>query len=424
MLNVIIIGGGLAGVSSAIALRRSGHNVTLLEARESFTELGAGIQMPPNATQALQNWGLMDNIKTKGIFPENMTFRSYRGESLHNVKLWPDLENSFGAPYVYIHRKEVLSILVEKASQLGAQLKLDSQIVKIDLANGAVTTARGEHFGADLIIGADGENSFCRNVLLGGSHQLQPTGKLVYRFVVEPDAVHRDAQLAQLFEPPAIHCWMGPASHAVAYEIPWNNIVNVALTCPDPVPGRVQFGPRPADLVELTSFFENWDPLFLKLINASKHRLYWTLLQSPEENRLWVDNKARRLVIVGDAAHSMTPYLGQGAAQAIEDAAFLEHLFPSSTRSDGVPGLLEVFCERRQARALPIRTRAVKVGQILQMSDGPSQQERDRQLGSNEVYEGFPIPFADPAAQRWLYDYDVKSDVQHGVKKSVNGCLD
>jgi salicylate hydroxylase len=113
---------------------------------------------------------------------------------LHNIELWPDLEDRCGDPYVYVHRKEVLSVLVKEALQLGADLGLDSQIVKIDLTNGSIFTARGAHFRADVIIGADGENSFCRS-LLNSSHQLQSTGKLVQRFVVEPDTVHADPQV-------------------------------------------------------------------------------------------------------------------------------------------------------------------------------------------------------------------------------------
>ncbi|KAI1813506.1 hypothetical protein GGS20DRAFT_577549 [Poronia punctata] len=410
MLKIIVIGGGLAGLSSAIAFSRSGHVVTLLEARDTFTELGAGIQMPPNATRIMESWGLMGEVRSRGILPKIMAFRSYRGRVLHNVQLLPDLEAAFGSPYVYIHRKELLNILVDEARRLGATLQVDRKVVRIDVANRTIYTEKGETFTADLIIGADGENSLCRQQLLGISNNtFHPTSKLVYRFVVDPDIAHHEPQLRELFDPPTITCWMGPSSHAVAYEIPHNNIVNVALTCPDPVPGRVQLGPRKADHAELRTFFADWhwDPLFLKLIDASKHILYWTLLQLPEANRVWVDDT---VVIIGDAAHAMPPYLGQGAAQAIEDAAFLEHLFPSNTRPDEIPSLLAIFCERRQSRTLSIREKADKAGEILQMHDGPDQVQRDGILIEGEVTEGFPVPFADPAMQRWLYDYDVKED--------------
>jgi len=260
----------------------------------------------------MRDWGLLDQVLAKASLPQIMSYRSYRnGQVLNASPFSPVIENRFGSPHLVIHRKEILKILLEEARRLNVDLKTNSRVVDIDLSAVMVTTAGGEIMTADLIVAADGDHGFCRSKILGRAEvpQPEPTGTLVYRFTVDSDVLRRDPELGRLVNPPGIVCWIAPKSHVVMYELSYNGIVNVVVTAPDPVEGRIQLGPRPADPARLASAFADWDPLFLKLLKAAKSANYWTLLQLSKENRVWVDDKARRTLLVGDAAHAMTPYL-------------------------------------------------------------------------------------------------------------------
>ena len=266
--------------------------------------------MPPNSTRIMRDWGLLDRIQARATVPEAMVLRSYRdGQVLHSHQLGHKMEETFGSPHLLIHRKEILQVLVTYARQLRVHLKVNSPVTNIDFSEPSVTTAGGETLTADLIVGADGEHSFCRGAILNQRIRPQPTGKLVYRLTVDPDVVRQDPALRHLVSSPCITGWIGPRSHVVVYEIPFSGILNVAITCPDPVQDRVQYGPRDAGLEELESHFSGWDPLLLKLLRLATRASFWTLLQLPGENRTWVDGTRQRTVLVGDAAHAMTPYL-------------------------------------------------------------------------------------------------------------------
>lgn len=258
----------------------------------------------------MRDWGLLDLIQARAIVPEAMVLRSYRnGQVLHSHQLGHNMEKIFGSPYLLIHRKEILKILVTYAQQLRVYLKVNSPVTSIDFSEPSVMTAGSETLTADLIVGADGEHSFCRGTILNQWIHPRPTGKLVYRLTVDPELVRQDPSLCHLVSSPCITSWIGPRSHAVVYEIPFSGILNVAITCPDPVQDRVQCGPRDADLEELEGYFSGWDPLLLRLLRLGTGARFWTLLQLPGENRTWIDGTRQRTVLVGDAAHAMTPYL-------------------------------------------------------------------------------------------------------------------
>lgn len=192
---------------------------------------------------------------------------------------------------------------------------------------------------------------------------------------------------------------------------------------------------------EFRESLTGWDPRLIRLLSMATEARFWTLLQLPQETRKWTGEESHRVILIGDAAHAMTPYLyvvpeairlrrllppfrtilnpdlaffpnfsAQGAAQAVEDGAFLGHLFDEGVVPGDVPARLKGFCERRQPRALAVRSRAQKAGEIYQLPDGPDQDLRDGQLCKGKLVEGFPNPFADSVLTRWLYEYNVEAN--------------
>ncbi|VUC32262.1 unnamed protein product [Clonostachys rosea] len=419
-MEILVIGAGIAGLSAAISLAHSGHHLTVLEAQKELTPVGAGIQMPPNATKLFRGWGILDKIKEKATIPSDVSFRSYRdGQILHKHGLWPEMEERFGSPHVQIHRQALVEVLADEAVRLGVQVRFNHTVERIE--DSMVKTSNGESFSADLIIGADGERSFCRQLILGEPSLPRSTGTLVYRCNVDQQRLLDDPELCKDLQLPILCSWLGPEAHAVVYSLDYNNVVTVAITCPDPVLGRVQFGPREGDINELKASLAGWDPTLLKLLDLGTDLRFWTLLQLPEENRIWTDAQSQKILLIGDAAHSMTPYIAQGASQGLEDGAFLGHLFPGTSAPSEIPNKLKLFCERRQPRAFRVRNKAWSVGSVYQLTDGPEQQARDNRMQNEVPAKDFPNPFADPFLQSWLYDYDVQADVADAIEKSTHG---
>ena len=145
--------------------------------------------------------------------------------------------------------------------------------------------------------------------MLGKPNAPVPTGTLVYRLNVDPQVVLDDPELSKELKLPTACSWLGPGAHAVVYNLDYDNTVTVAITCPDPVQGRVQLGPREASVEELKTIMAGWDPMLLRLLDVATDVRFWTLLQLPEENRVWTDSESGRMILIGDAAHSMTPYM-------------------------------------------------------------------------------------------------------------------
>lgn len=162
-MHVIIVGAGIAGLSLAIALGQSRHQITILDAAPELTELGAGVQMTPQAIRYLFKWGLKDDLLAESIIPENLhVWDGQAGNLLGSVRI-KEMEAQYGAPYIVVHRAVLHAILHRHAVQAGARLLLSSDVIEYDFANGAVKLQNGKRLTADLVVAADG--AYTRNLL-------------------------------------------------------------------------------------------------------------------------------------------------------------------------------------------------------------------------------------------------------------------
>ena len=271
-------------------------------------QIGAGIQLSPNATRLFQTWEISEAISSYAYQPQEGTLRSYRGLVLSKQASGLAIEERYEAPYLVVHRADLLKVLVSEAQKLGVEIKLGSNVASIDFFKPSITLSTGETYEGDMILGADGERSACREAMLGHSDLPESTGDLVFRIAVKTRGLSQRQDLSELLQHPSVNVWMGPDAHAVSYMLKREDILNVVLVCPDNPGSQVLYGPQRANLDELRKAFCSWDPMFGSLLDVQDADCTkWSLLQISEVAS-WCHSSGK-FALIGDAAHAMLPYL-------------------------------------------------------------------------------------------------------------------
>lgn len=269
-------------------------------------QIGAGIQIPPNSSRILKHYGLLKKIESVSVRPSDFILRSYRdGKVLSKQNMVPYAEERYSAPYLHIHRADYHRILVVEAERLGVRLQLGSTVTKIDFEKALIQTKDKPDFHADLILGADGLKSICRESLLGHLDPPHLTGDLAYRIVINVEDMKTHPDLRELVEKPAINYWMGPYGHVVCYLLQGGGLCNIVLICPDNLPEMTNT--IKADLQEMREFFAGWDPKLKTLLEIVQETTKWRLLNS-EEMESW-RHPSGKFALLGDACHATLPYL-------------------------------------------------------------------------------------------------------------------
>lgn len=238
--------------------------------------------------------------------PSDFIIRSYRdGTILSKQNMVPYAETHYGVPYLHIHRADYHRILVAEAERLGVKLQLGSTVTKIDFDTASIRIRDKPNFYADLILGADGLKSACRESLLGHTDPPRLTGDLAYRIVIKAEDIKKHPDLRELVEKPAINYWMGPYGHVVCYLLQGGGLYNIVLICPDNLPEMMNT--VKADLQEMREFFAGWDPKLKTLLGLVQETTKWRLLTS-EEMESW-SHPNGKFALLGDACHATLPYL-------------------------------------------------------------------------------------------------------------------
>lgn len=237
-LDILIIGCGLGGLAAAYTLSQAGHNVTLIEAAKRLSDVGAGIQMSPNASRLLIRWGLGDLLEKKGVEPEAIVFRRYHDGQVVGYSRWGEgMRREHGAPYMHVHRADLFNMVYDLARESdNVNIHLACSVTSVNPTPDAkgkvsVTVASGQTFSGDLIIGADGVKSIVRGVVLGtpGQDQAEPTGDAAYRAIVPTELMMKDPELKPFVETPEMTAWMGPGRHLMGYCIVCRHGLHITL---------------------------------------------------------------------------------------------------------------------------------------------------------------------------------------------------
>jgi len=349
--TVIVAGAGIGGLTAALALARRGFEVTLLEAAPRLQEIGAGLQLSPNAARVLIALGIEHQLKPHVVIPEQLVVRSARSRRLlAQAPLGASVAQRYGAPYWVIHRGDLQAALCETvAATPGITFKLGSKVESFAARDGgvAVAAAQGsqplEQQGMALVA-ADGLWSTMRQ-RLGHRPPPRAAGQTAWRTLVPADAVPKGS--AESFAAPAVNLWLGHDAHLVHYPVKAGRMINVVAIANDD--WREPGWNTPGTTRELLDRFaaEHWHGSARDLLAASEHWQKWALFDCPPL-AAWGEGP---VTLIGDAAHPMLPYLAQGAAMAIEDAAVLAACL--ARNPDDAPAALR----RYEASRLPRTTR-------------------------------------------------------------------
>ncbi len=315
--TILIAGGGIAGLVSALALAKNGFRAVVFDQSPRLEPIGAGIQLSPNAMHVLLGLGLGDALKPRGVCPEDIRIRkATSGSEIVRVPLGAYAQQRYGAPYWMVHRGDLQAVLVDAArANPDIKLTLGSQVQDYAVhANGITAQIRSGPTASEErcvgLIGADGLWSTIRNKL-GYTDPPHFRKRTAWRAVVPADAVSNDMRA------PSINLWLGRHAHLVHYPIRAGTAINIVAILRDDAAktGWNNAGARD----EILPTFHKWAVAARNIVAAAESWTTWTLYDRPRLRR-WGNGP---VTMIGDAAHPMLPFLAQGAAMAIEDAAVL-----------------------------------------------------------------------------------------------------
>lgn len=369
-LKVLVAGGGIGGVTAALCLAKLGHEISVFEQAPGVCEVGAGIQLSPNCTRVLHYLGLEEALRAIAFLPQGTQFRNWRtGRVIAESTLGDEAVKRYGFPYYHIHRADLLRVLVEAAQRM-SNITLHRNSRVHDIAqdgSGVRLSAADAVWQGDVLVGADGIQSAVR-AMLWGDDEPRFTGNVAWRAMVPAD------KLPKGLIRPMSTAWWGPGKHFVHYyvrrgvrrgvrrEVRRGEFVN--CVCVVEKDGwEVESWTEPGDHGELKDDFAGWhDDIQTLIDNAETQSLFkWALFDRPPMDPWGKD----RVTLLGDACHPTLPFMAQGAAMAIEDAAVLAGCLAND---DGVPTGLQRYEDLRRERTSRVQKGSRRNATVFHLS--------------------------------------------------------
>jgi salicylate hydroxylase len=377
-MRIAIIGAGIAGLTTALALERVGLSCRVYEQAVELAEVGAGLQLAPNAVRELRRLGLGAALDEVAVRPAAIEMRRWDdGELIMSTPL-AGCEQRYGAPYLTVHRAGLHGCLF--ASLPSGTVRLGSRLAGLVERPDRVELrfADGHTADVDVVVGADGIHSVARELLV--RDQSRFSGQTIYRGLVPA------VKVPDLAEDPKVRLWLGPDQHCVSYPVSGGAWISFGATTP--ADGWDTESWTAAGQVEdVVRAYRGWHPRVMALLSAAGPVRRWALHDRDAIERWSTD----RLTLAGDAAHPMLPFLAQGANQAVEDAVVLADCLSRS--AGAVSPALRRYQELRSARTAEVQRRSRGNTRSLHLHDGDDQRRRDAELGRQ----------TDLSEQDWLW---------------------
>ena len=391
--RVAIVGGGLGGLAAALFLRHAGADAIVYEQASELREVGAGIVVSPNMVRPLAGLGLAERLERFAVrLDAAWEFRRWEdGRVLSVEPMGEECKRLYGAHCYVAHRADLLALLKD-ALPAGA-LRLDHRCLSLRQDDKECVLEFASRAGertqvrADCVIGADGIHSTVKAAILpdaAGTEAARFSGLCAFRCLVPADRAPAMALR------PVQSLWLGPGHHFVHYPVSAGRFVNVVAMAPAG-DWRTESWTAEGKVEDLAREFEGWDERVQALIASATDTRRWALYDRTPLER-WT---LGRVGLLGDSAHAMLPFFGQGAAQAVEDAAVLAKCL-AGTGPDGVADGLQRYEALRKPRATQVQLMSRGREIRNHLPDGPGQQARDAALGGDE-------PLRQSA---WIYGYE------------------
>ena len=382
--RVLIAGGGIGGLATAMGLARHGIASLVLEKAAELGEIGAGIQLGPNAFHAFDFLGVGDAARKMAVYIDSLRLMdAMSGEEITAIPLGEEFRQRFGNPYAVVHRGDLHGVFLKACREHErVELATSSEVIAYTQDGSTVTAelADGSRISGSALIGADGLWSNVRKQLAGDGKP-RVSGHTTYRSVIPTEDMPEDLRWN------AATLWAGPKCHIVHYPLSGWKVFNLVVTyhndAPEPVAGK------PVTHEEVRVGFEHINPVARQIIERGKDWKLWVLCdREPITN--WVEG---RVALLGDAAHPMLQYFAQGACMAMEDAVCLS---AELANTGDIESALQAYQQKRYLRTARVQLQSREIGNHIYHPAGAHAELRNAFMRSRTAEDWYD-------AVQWIY---------------------